>query len=142
MPVGHASPRDPAARRASVKPSRAASASRRCGAGDRPDLAGQPDLADRHQAGGSGTVADGAGDGEGDRQVGGGLGQPDAADGGRRRRRASRELEPRAPLEHGEHHRDPGGVEAADVARRGLASGDWRDQRLHLGDAAAGGPPA
>ena len=60
-------------------------------AGDRADLAGQADLAERDGAAAAAARSSTAlGDRQRDRQVGGRLGEPDAADRRRRRRRACR----------------------------------------------------
>jgi hypothetical protein len=100
-------------------------------ADDPADLAGEPDLAEHHEPGRQRAVARGGGHREGDGEVGGGLGEAHAADGG------GVDLgvvqpDPAAPLQHREDHGDPGGVQAADRApgRRDVAA---RDERLHLG---------
>ena len=102
-------------------------------AGDRADLAGQAHLADRDGAAGQRPVGDGAGHGQGHRQVGGRLGQAHPADGrdvgvapaaparrrgGRGRRGSSR----------------PGSASRPLVVRRGRGDDARRQQRLHLGD--------
>ena len=104
------------------KPSRAASASR-CGqVADPAQLAGQADLAHRHHAGGRRAAERGRGQRDRDRQVAGRLGQPGAADG---RGEDVVVVQPDAAvlLEHGEHHRHPGGVEPGRRTPRPLGGG-------------------
>ena len=133
MPVGTGPPPDDARRHdgpGEAEPVRLGEPA--VGSGDRPDLAGQADLAEGDGAVRQRPVGDGAGQRQADRQVGGRLGEPHAADGGQVGvAAADRGVGPL--VEHREDHRDPGGVEpGGGAARRG--QGRLRDQRLHLGD--------
>ena len=78
------------ARRAWRNPTRAASASRRGAWGTWRISPAEPDLAERHQIGGSGRAVDRRGDGQRQGQVGGGLDDADARRPPSRRRRCAR----------------------------------------------------
>ena len=118
---------------------------------DPAQLAGQPDLAHRDHAGRRGDAEGGRADRDGDGEVAGRLVEPGAAD-GRGEDVVGVQPDLAVLLQHGEHHRDPRGVEPGRRTPRPLQRGGG-DQRLDLGqqrppplhrhgDAGAGHPAA
>ena len=123
----------PGGTNAYLKPSRAASASRRLHRADPAHLAGETDLTDRGESGRHGQVEPGGGDRQRDGQVGGRLDDPDAADGRRehllvvQRMRSVRRCSTASTMASRAES-------SPETVRRGEPGHGRPDQRLHLGD--------